>query len=273
MAVTGHMTKDQVEQQPDAYIGTRRLLGDSAWGRLRSARVGVVGVGGVGSWAAEMLVRSGVAKVTLIDLDDVCITNVNRQLQALPGTVGRLKVEVLAQRLRSIAPDCEVRPVAEYFTAASAERHLAWCPDGVVDAIDSIRHKTELVAACHRQGLPVVVAGAAGGRRDPCRLRCNDLARASHDPLLRELRKRLRRQHGFPADGEGAFGIAAIHSDEPPGYPDPDRAGGVCDRLPAGARVGVACDATMGSAGYVTAAFGMAAAARLVEEITAMEPR
>lgn len=252
---------------PDAFVGTRRLLGEEAWARLRGARVGVVGVGGVGSWAAEMLVRAGVGEVTLIDLDDVCITNVNRQLQALPETVGQLKVEVLARRLRSVAPGCQVRPVAEFFTAASAARHLAWCPHGVVDAIDSIRHKTELVAACHRLGLPVVVAGAAGGRRDPCRMRCQDLALATHDPLLRELRKRLRRQHGFPADGAGLFGVAAIHSDEPPTYPDPDGAGGVCDRLPAGTQVGVACDATMGSAGYVTAAFGMAAAARLVEEL------
>ena len=259
------MTINREDQAADAFIGIRRLFGETAWRRVQGASVGVIGVGGVGSWAAEMLVRSGVGRVLLIDLDDICLTNVNRQLQALPETVGRLKVEVLAERLRSISPQCEVVPVAQFFTESTAERHLSMCPDGVVDAIDSIRHKAALVAACQRLGVPLVVSGAAGGRCDPCRVRCQDLAQATHDPLLRELRKRLRREYGFPKDELQPFGIPAIHSDELPTYPDGE--GGVCDTRPAGTRMRVACDSTIGSAGYVTATFGMAAAGRLLEKL------
>lgn len=246
------------------FGGLARLLGREALERLRAAHVGVVGVGGVGSWTAEALARGGVGAITLIDLDEVCVSNVNRQLHALDGQIGRPKVNVLADRIRAINPSCRVEAVQEFFVAGNAERLLS--PEmpyaAVVDAIDSVGHKARLLAACVARGLSVVTTGGAGGKRDGTRLRLGDLGESGGDDLLRQVRKTLRKEHGFPG-GEGhRYGVRAVWSTEPPVYPWAD---GTCASAPEpGSSTRLDCAAGLGAAMWVTAAFGLAAAQEAV---------
>lgn len=263
------------------FRGVDRLYGTGSVDRLRAAHVAVIGLGGVGSWVVEALARTGVGCLTLIDLDEVCLSNVNRQLPALDGTVGRFKAEVLAERVSAIHPKCDVRPRVEFFTEASAERLLEPRYTVVVDAIDVLGNKCRLIAGCRDRGFPVVVCGAAGGRRDPTRVRLADLSETSHDRLLAEVRRRLRREHGFPAAG-GKLGIPAVYSCEPVGAPTP--VGGCslggevpCDGVGESAEAGASgpsrrlnCEGGLGSAAFVTGVFGLAAAACAVETILAL---
>jgi tRNA A37 threonylcarbamoyladenosine dehydratase len=259
------------------FGGLGRLLGRDALARLRGAHACVVGIGGVGSWTAEALARGGVGAITLIDLDEVCVSNVNRQLHALDGQIGRPKVDVLAERIRAINPSCRVNAVQEFFVASNAERLLA--PNEpyavVVDAIDSVAHKARLLAACVAHGLPVVTTGGAGGKRDGTRLRLGDLGESGGDDLLRQVRKTLRKEHGFPG-GEGhRYGVRAVWSTEPPVYPWAD---GTCAASPEpGSSTRLDCAAGLGAAVWVTAAFGFAAAQEavrlIVERDGALSPR
>lgn len=258
----------------DAYAnrfgGLGRLLGRPALQRLAEAHVCVVGVGGVGSWTVEALARSGIGALTLIDLDEVCVSNVNRQLHALDGQIGRPKVEVLAARARAIHPGCRIEAVQEFFVASNADRLLAPPYSVVVDAIDSVAHKARLLAGCVARSLPVVTTGGAGGKREGDRLRVGDLGESGGDDLLRQVRKTLRRDHGF-AGGEGQrYGVRAIWSTEPPVYPWAD---GTCAANPEpGSSTRLDCAAGLGAAVWVTAAFGFAAAREAVRLITA-EPK
>ncbi|MCB1104251.1 MAG: tRNA threonylcarbamoyladenosine dehydratase [Opitutaceae bacterium] len=251
------------------FGGIGRLYGRKALARLSAAQVCVVGVGGVGSWTVEALARSGVGALTLIDLDDVCVTNVNRQLPALDGQIGRPKVEVLAERVRLINPGCKVTAKTEFFTAASAERMLSGGFDCVIDAIDSVGNKALLVAECHKRGLPVVTIGGAGGRRDPAQIRTGDLGEAWGDELLRLLRRKLRREHGFPAGeqtGRMHFGVRCVWSSEPQVFPWAD---GTCQAEPeTGSNLKLDCESGFGTAVFVTGAFGLAAAGEAVKAIT-----
>ena len=252
------------------FGGIARLYGRTALDRLRHAHVCVIGLGGIGSWSVEALARSGVGALTLVDLDDVCVTNINRQSHALPRTVGRPKVEVLAERLHAIAPDIRVHPVLEFFTAASAESIFVPHFDYVIDAIDSLSNKCRLIALCRDRQIPLITCGAAGGRRDPTAVRITDLARASHDRLLAQVRKQLRAEHGFPRD-PASLGVDCVYSPEPPVFPHAD--GTVCDSKKA-ARASAAedslrlnCNSGLGSATFVTGAFGFAAAAHVVTKL------
>lgn len=248
-----------------------RLYGADSLQRLQASHVAVVGLGGVGSWVVEALARTGVGALTLIDLDEVCLSNVNRQLPALDGTVGRFKAEVLAERVRAIHPACAVRPLVEFFTESSADRLLNHPYDVVVDAIDALSNKCRLIAACRDRNLAVVVCGAAGGRRDPTRIRTADLAETSHDRLLAEVRRRLRKEHGFPEAGRPA-GVPCVYSCEPLRPPPADAGDCSADDTyelarPASPARGLKCEGGMGSAAFVTGAFGLAAAAWTVEHL------
>jgi tRNA A37 threonylcarbamoyladenosine dehydratase len=252
------------------FGGIGRLVGTDALARLRSARVAVVGLGGVGSWAVEALARSGIGHLTLIDLDEVCLSNVNRQLPALDGTLGRFKAEVLAERVRAIHPSCQVDARIEFFTEASSERLLSGGYSAVVDAIDAVANKCRLIAACRARNLPVIVCGGAGGRLDPTRLREADLADVTHDRLLAEVRRRLRHEQGFAPAGK-RMKVPAIFSDESPVIPRKD--GSVCEAHSAEAKAEddeirrLNCDWGYGSATFVTGAFGFAAAAWVIRHI------
>ncbi|MGR4066755.1 tRNA cyclic N6-threonylcarbamoyladenosine(37) synthase TcdA [Billgrantia sp. C5P2] len=248
------------------FGGIRRLYGTRALERFRSAHVVVVGVGGVGSWAVEALARSGIGRLTLIDLDDVCVSNVNRQLPALDGTIGRPKVEVLAERCRAIQPGIEVVADTAFVTPTNLAQRIPDDADHVVDAIDSVVAKAALIHWCRRRKLPIVVAGAAGGQTDPTRIRVADLARTEHDPLLAKVRARLRRDYGFSRNPKRRFSVECVYSDEQLIYPDSD--GEVCLQKPAsGESTRLDCASGVGAATFVTGGFGFIATSRVLARL------
>ncbi|HEY0944815.1 MAG TPA: tRNA threonylcarbamoyladenosine dehydratase [Opitutaceae bacterium] len=249
----------------DRFGGMGRLVGQDGLARLRAAHVCVVGVGGVGSWTVEGLARSGVGALTLIDLDDVCVTNINRQLPALDGNIGRPKVAALAERVRLINPACRIETRTEFFTGATAERMLAPRYDAVIDAIDGMSNKALLIAAAVQRGLPCVTVGGAGGKRDASQIRTGDLGDAWGDDLLRLVRKKLRRDHGFPRGEKVKFGVRCVYSAENPVYP---WANGTCSTEPEpGSSLKLDCASGFGTAVFVTGAFGLVAAQEAVRLI------
>ncbi len=257
----------------DRFGGVGRLLGMQALECLSRAHVAVVGIGGVGSWTVEALARSGVGRLTLVDLDDVCVTNTNRQLPALAGTIGRPKVEVLTERVREINPSCGVRAVSEFFTQQSAERLLAGDFSCVVDAIDVLANKCLLIGAARSRGFPVVTIGGAGGKRDVDRIQRGDLGEAFSDELLRQVRKRLRRDHGFARGtekGKMVFGVRCVWSSEQRVYPLSD---GTCALEPEGREgsLRMDCAGGFGAGVWVTGSLGFAAAQEAVEQILMAE--
>ncbi|MFO1488286.1 MAG: tRNA threonylcarbamoyladenosine dehydratase [Verrucomicrobiota bacterium] len=246
------------------FGGVMRLFGTAGAARLRRAHVCVIGVGGVGSWAVEALARSGIGTLTLVDLDDVCISNVNRQSHALTGTFGKPKVEVMTERVRAINPDCQVRARQEFFLKSNAEDVLGGGYDCVLDAIDQTALKCLLLAMCREKKIPIVTTGGAAGRRDPTAIEIADLAQTGGDPLLAEVRKRLRAEYGFPRDKE-LFGIECAFSKEPMVYSQTD--GTVsCERGTA-TDLRIDCNTGLGTAAFVTSVFGMAAASCVVRKI------
>jgi len=245
------------------FGGVARLYGIEGAARLAAAHVCVVGIGGVGSWTAEALARSGVGRITLVDLDMVAESNTNRQIHALGDIYGKAKVDAMAERILAINPACQVSCVEDFVTAENLEQILGHDFSVIVDAIDQVRVKAAIIAFCCRRKLPIVVAGAAGGQLDPTQIRVADLTQTIQDPLLAKVRSILRRVYGFARDGKKKFGVPAIYSTEPLRYPATDAS---CDTENGPA--GLNC-AGFGSSVCVTSAFGMAAAAQAIRIITA----
>ena len=247
------------------FGGLRRLYGDALYQRLRGAHFAVVGLGGVGSWVVEALARSGVAGLTLIDLDNVSESNINRQIQALGSTLGMAKAEALRLRIADIHPGCTVTVIEEFVDEMNWPALLNGAVvDGLVDACDQVRAKAVLAAWARAQTLPFVTVGAAGGKRETHRLQIEDLTDVTHDPLLAALRQRLRKDCAVPRGSKsGKLGIACVFSREPV-------------HLPVAAE-GEACevDGSLNCHGYgssvtVTASFGMAAAAELLKSFLSL---
>ncbi|WP_257385240.1 tRNA cyclic N6-threonylcarbamoyladenosine(37) synthase TcdA [Tahibacter caeni] len=250
------------------FGGVDRLYGRGALARLAAAHVAVVGVGGVGSWSVEALARSGVGELTLIDADDVCVSNTNRQLHALDGQYGRPKVDVLAERVRAINPAVRLHTVANFLTPANLAELLDRGYDLVLDACDSFRVKVETIAWCRRRKLPLIVVGSAGGRVDPTRIQVRDLSRTEHDALLSLIRKKLRQDFHFPRNRDRYFGVPAVFSLENVRYPQAD--GSVCGTRPAGEdSLRLDCGSGLGAAMHVTASFGLVAAGKAIEKLLA----
>ena len=239
------------------FGGTARLYGAPALARFEAAHVCVVGVGGVGSWAAEALARSAIGTLTLIDLDHVAPSNINRQGQALTSTLGMAKIEALKARLRDINPRLVVHLVDAFVEPENVAELLGGSFDDVVDAIDSLVAKAALVAWCKQAKVPVIVSGGAGGQIDPTRIRIEDLSRTTEDPVASKLRYTLRRRYGFPREAGKKFGVACVFSTEPLRYPEAS-----CDSGTGGA-AGLNC-AGFGSSMCVTAGFGLAAASHVL---------
>jgi tRNA threonylcarbamoyladenosine dehydratase len=253
------------QQYEARFSGIQRLFGSKGQERLRQAHVCVIGLGGVGSWAVEALARSGIGALTLVDLDDVCVSNVNRQLHALDGELGKPKVEVLARRVQAINPSCAVHPVQAFFLKSNAHDILQVPFDYVLDAIDSPARKCLLIALCRERAIPVITTGASAGRRDPTAVEVVDLAFSTHDRLLQEVRKKLRTRHGFPR-GDRPFGVECVVSREPVVYPSKD--GSVCTAAPTeAADLRLDCESGFGTAAFVTGTFGLVAASRIVRSI------
>jgi len=244
------------------FGGVSRLYGADGAERLRQASVCIVGIGGVGSWSAEALARTGVGQITVVDLDMVAESNTNRQIHALGDIYGKAKVEAIGERIRSINPDCEVTCIEDFVTPDNVESILKHNYSIVIDAIDQVRAKAAMIAFCRRIRTPIIVAGAAGGQLDPTQIGIADLSQTVQDPLLAKVRSLLRREHGFPRDTKKKFGVSAVFSTEPLRYPGND---GACDaeRGPAGLNC-----AGFGSTVCVTSVFGMVAAAQAIKQIT-----
>lgn len=248
--------------EPDyarAFGGINRLYGANALARLQQAHVTVVGLGGVGSWAAEALVRSGLGRLRLIDLDQVAESNLNRQAQALTSTLGQAKVVALAERLRLINPHCQLEYIEDFLNANNMASLLD-TTSAVLDAIDEVRTKAALAAYCRNQGLRLVMCGAAGGKTDASRVRLGDLSLTHNDPLLSKVRAQLRKDYGFPSGQARAkkMGINAVYVDEPPAAPPMDCMPGTA----------LSC-AGYGSAMHVTATVGLVAVGQLLNWLTA----
>ena len=258
----------------DRFSGVDRLYGVGALARFANCRVAVVGMGGVGSWVVEALARTGIGHLTLIDADDICVSNTNRQLPAHAGQFGRTKVDAMAERCRAINPHIEVAPVASFLTAANQAELLDQGFDLVIDACDSFRSKVELIAWCRRRKLPVIVVGAAGGRTDPTLVRVRDLSRTEHDAMLALIRKKLRAEFNFPKNRDRYFGVSAIYSLENVRYPQAD--GTVCGLRPAvagDAALKLDCGAGLGAATHITGAFAFAAVGRALEILLKARPK
>lgn len=249
------------------FSGISRLYGQLALERFIQAKVAVVGIGGVGSWSVEALARSGIGHLTLIDLDEICLSNVNRQLHAMDGQIGRLKTTAMADRIHAINPDCIIKEKQTFYSEKNADELLGAGFDVVIDAIDAVRQKCHLIAACKERGIPIVTCGAAGGRSDPSRIQVADLALTSQDALLLQTRKNLRTHHGFPKAPTGKkikkFGVTAIFSSEPPVFPQTD--GSVSCERPEGSNLRLNCESGYGTATPVTATFGLIAAAQVLD--------
>lgn len=264
----------QVGDDTRRFAGVDRLYGAGALARATVAHVVVVGIGGVGSWAAEALARSGVGKITLIDLDHIAASNINRQIHALEATLGAAKVEAMAARIRQINPACQVHCIEEFVDEVNVAALIPAC-DAVIDAIDNVRAKAALIAHCRQQKMTIVTTGGAGGRLDPTQIQAIDLSRTTQDALASKVRARLRKEYGFTRDPKKKFGVVCVFSPEQIKRPiiegeitDVESAANVVaedlDVLDGGA--GLSC-AGYGSSVAVTAGFGFAAAARVLAGI------
>jgi len=255
-----------LEQEVDfarRFGGIARLYGERALERFRGAHVCVIGVGGVGSWVVEALARSAVGRLTLIDLDNVAESNINRQIQALSSTVGMAKIEALQQRIAQINPFCQVTLVEDFIDPENITTLVAGKGfDYVVDAIDSVKPKAALIAWCSANRMPLVVVGGAGGQIDPTKVELRDLARTEQEPLLKKVRKILRAQYGFARGEKQKYHIDAVFSMEPLRYPD---SGDACAVDP-NSITGLNC-AGFGSSMVVTATFGMVAAGQVLRKL------
>ncbi len=252
------------------FGGIGRLYGQPALARFRAAHICVIGVGGVGSWIVEALARSAIGQLTLIDLDNVAESNINRQIQALTGTIGQAKIGALAERIAQINPYCRVNLVEEFITPDNLDQMLAGKGfDYVVDAIDSVKSKAALIAYCRDHGLPVIVIGSAGGKTDAARIEVRDLTKTEQEPLLKIVRKRLRTEYGFPRSLKTKFNVDAVFSMEPVAMPEQDASCAIDE--PADGITGLNC-AGFGSSMVVTATFGMIAAGHVLNKLAAPTP-
>ncbi|WP_413557475.1 ThiF family adenylyltransferase [Bdellovibrio sp. HCB209] len=273
---TENQTPTQPQQPPETeYVLHRRfdrmgrLVGDATMKKLMNTHVMVVGIGGVGSWAAESLARSGVGHITVVDFDEVCITNTNRQLHAIQGMVGKKKAEVMGERLRKINPQMKVTVIPEFYNAENSDRMLAIKPDFLIDAIDNLTAKAHLLATCVKENIHVITSAGSAAKMDPLRIQKKDLGVTHTCPLAHQLRKILRQKYDFP---EKEFGIPCVFSDEPVMMPEEltyDKGMGfkcVCPKT----NDFHGCDnrnMIYGSASYITGAFGLVMASHIVNEV------
>ena len=265
------------QPQENAYVLHRRfdrmgrLVGDAGMEKLFKTHVMVIGLGGVGSWAAESLMRSGVGKLTVVDFDEICITNANRQMHALQGLVGKKKAQVMAERMRKINPQAEVQEIVQFYNQENSESILGHNPDFVIDAIDNLTAKAHLLATCKARGIPGITSAGAGARINPLAVKLLDLAETHSDPLAHQMRKILRQKYDFAS--EGSFGIPCVFSDEVPMKPAElkyDNGQGFKCVCPQGQNDLHSCDnrnMIWGNASFVTGNFGLVAASWVVRQV------
>lgn len=247
------------------FGGITRLYGLQAFNILRNAHFCVIGIGGVGSWAAESLARTGIGEITLIDHDDIAASNINRQIHSLSDTIDQSKVETMAKRIKQINPDCKVNIIDDFITETNCQKHLQHEYDYVIDAIDSIQFKCAIIYYCIRNKIPVITTGGAGGLTDPMQIKFTDLAKTWNDPLAAKVRSQLRSQYGYTKNPKRSFGVKCVYSTQQQQYPKDD--GGVGYEKPDIKGVRLDCAMGFGSATSVTASFGFVAVTKAIEDL------
>ena len=252
------------------FGGIARLYGEQGLLMLQEAHFCVIGIGGVGSWVAEALARNGVGNITLIDLDDICITNINRQIHALTSTIGQSKVEVMAARIQDINPACQVHCIEDFVTLDNLNELFSVPFDYIIDAIDSVNIKAALIAFCKRNKRSIITIGGAGGQTDPTQITLCDLSKTYQDPLLAKVKNLLRREYNFPrADIKKAskrkFSIDAVFSTEQLTYPTSD--GSVCHaKQQNDGAMRLDCSGGFGATTHVTACFAFFAVSHSIKK-------
>lgn len=253
-----------------------RLVGDANMEKLFRTHVCVIGLGGVGSWAVEALARSGVGRLTLVDFDEICITNANRQLHALQGLVGKKKAQVMAERMRKVNPQAQVQEMVMFYNAENSEAILGTKPDFVIDAIDNLTAKAHLINACKEKGISVISSSGAAGRLDPTRVKLTDLAHTHTDPMAAQLRKILRTKYKFPREAE--FGVPCVFSEEIHMQPVElhyDQGQGFKCVCPQGQNDFHSCDKRnmiYGNASFVTGTFGFVMSSWVIRQVCGERP-
>lgn len=259
------------ESFQNRFGGIGRLYGEKALAKFSKSHVIIVGIGGVGTWVAEALARSGIGQISLIDLDDICVTNTNRQIHALKTSIGESKVEVMAERIRQINPECQVNEIEDFITTENLGDYFISAKSGgnidyVVDCIDAVKPKAALIAWCKRNKLKLVTVGGAGGQMDPTQVQVTDLAKTYQDPLLAKVRNILRREYNFSKNTQRRFAIEAVFSTEQLSYPKSD--GSVCNtKSTADGPKRMDCASGFGAVTVVTGTFGFVAASRVLTKL------
>lgn len=241
------------------FGGIARLYSSEALEIFRKSHVCVVGIGGVGSWAIEALARSGIGKITMIDLDDICITNINRQLPALSSTIGKLKTETMAERIHQINPECEVSIIDDFLSLENLTEYLSTGYDYVIDAIDQVRIKAAMIAYCQYHKIKIITLGGAGGQTDPSQIKISDLTRTIQDPLASKVRSLLRKEYGFSRNPKRKFGVDCVYSSQPLIFP----------KMSEGCLISASmnCANGFGAATMITATFAFFAVSRVLEKL------
>ncbi len=246
------------------FFPVERVYGEGVLDYLQSMQVCVVGIGGVGSWAVEALARSGVGKLIIIDNDDIATSNINRQIHALSENVDKSKVQIMSERIHSINPACEITVIDDLLVSNNLNKYLLQSYDYVIDAIDSVRFKTDMIYYCKRNKIPIITTGGAGGITDPLKIDVCDLTKTWNDPLAAKVRSQLRAKYSWSRNPKRRFGVECVFSTEQPRYP---QAGGETGYKKPGIK-GLTLDCSMGygSLVYVTASFGMMCASRVINQ-------
>lgn len=248
------------------FGGVERLYGKQGLKRFSQSHIIIIGIGGVGSWVVEALARNAIGKLTLIDMDVVSESNINRQLPALSSTIGREKCDVMAERIRDINANCDVCIIDDFITQENIQMLIDSDADYIIDCIDNSRVKAALIAWCKRQKIKIITLGGAGGQVDPSLIKVSDLSRAEYDPLLSRTRKILRQKFSFASKGKRRFSIPCVYSTEHLTYPTSD--GNTSKQKPLDTDVGgLSCAGGIGSSVMVTASFGFTASAYVLKKL------
>lgn len=248
------------------FGGVARLYGEAALQNFTQSHVVVIGVGGVGSWAVEALARNAIGALTLIDMDVVAESNINRQLPAMSDTLGKNKIDVMAERIKQINPDCKVTLIDDFLTTENIAELIDSQTDYVIDCIDNSRVKAALIAWCKRQKLKIITLGGAGGQTNPSLIKIADLSKTEHDPLLSKTRKLLRQNYRFTSNPKRRFAIPCVYSPEHLKYGQLN--GEVSQTKPeTSAQQGLSCAGGIGSSVMVTGTFAFIAVSHVLEKI------
>ncbi|QHB17509.1 tRNA cyclic N6-threonylcarbamoyladenosine(37) synthase TcdA [Mannheimia pernigra] len=250
---------ERLDNYEQRFGGIGRLYTPEGLEKLRRSHICVIGIGGVGSWAVEALARSGIGKITMIDMDDICVTNINRQIHAMSGTVAQLKTEAMKERIERINPECAVEIIDDFITQENIPDYLNRGYDYVIDAIDSVKTKAALIAYCKRHKIKLITTGGAGGQTDPTQIQIADLSKTIQDPLASKVRSLLRKEYHFSQNPKRKLGIDCVFSTQPLIFP---KMGEGCE-----VSATMNCANGFGAVTMVTATFGFFAVSRVIAKL------